>query len=90
MPEPTREEILDWDRRHVWHPATQMAEYEPLVIERADGCALVLCHNKKVGWAAILTAAKISVAFRSRYFAQPGSRHVSTTGVVPGAFLCFN
>jgi len=41
MPEPTREELLNWDRRHVWHPFTQMAEYEPLVIERADGCTLV-------------------------------------------------
>jgi adenosylmethionine-8-amino-7-oxononanoate aminotransferase len=37
---PTREEFLDWDRRHVWHAFTQMAEYEPLVIERAEGCTL--------------------------------------------------
>ncbi|HKD36524.1 MAG TPA: aspartate aminotransferase family protein [Pirellulales bacterium] len=37
---PTREQLLDWDRRHVWHAFTQMAEYEPLVIERAESCTL--------------------------------------------------
>jgi adenosylmethionine-8-amino-7-oxononanoate aminotransferase len=37
---PTREQLLDWDRRHVWHAFTQMAEYEPVVIERAEGCTL--------------------------------------------------
>lgn len=37
---PTREELLRWDREHFWHPFTQMAEYEPLVIERAEGCTL--------------------------------------------------
>ncbi len=35
-----RDELLDYDRRLVWHAFTQMAEYEPLVIERADGCTL--------------------------------------------------
>lgn len=30
-----------WDRQIVWHPFTQMAEYEPLIIERAQGCTLV-------------------------------------------------
>ena len=39
--EPTREELLDWDRRHHWHAFTQMAEYEPLVIARAEGCRLI-------------------------------------------------
>jgi adenosylmethionine---8-amino-7-oxononanoate aminotransferase len=37
---PTREQLLDWDRRLVWHAFTQMAEYEPLVIDRAEGCTL--------------------------------------------------
>jgi adenosylmethionine---8-amino-7-oxononanoate aminotransferase len=37
---PTREELIDWDRRHYWHAFTQMAEYEPLVIARAEGCRL--------------------------------------------------
>jgi adenosylmethionine-8-amino-7-oxononanoate aminotransferase len=40
MNEPTAEELLRWDREHFWHPFTQMAEYEPLVIERAEGCTL--------------------------------------------------
>jgi adenosylmethionine-8-amino-7-oxononanoate aminotransferase len=35
-----RDELLRWDREHVWHAFTQMAEYEPLVIERAEGCTL--------------------------------------------------
>jgi adenosylmethionine---8-amino-7-oxononanoate aminotransferase len=38
---PTREELFRWDREIVWHAFTQMAEYEPLVIERAEGCTLV-------------------------------------------------
>jgi adenosylmethionine-8-amino-7-oxononanoate aminotransferase len=38
---PTREELRDWDRRHHWHAFTQMAEYEPLIIERAVGCRLI-------------------------------------------------
>ncbi len=38
---PTREQLDAWDRRHVWHAFTQMAEYEPLIIERAKGCVLV-------------------------------------------------
>lgn len=29
-----------WDREHVWHAFTQMAEYQPFLIERADGCTL--------------------------------------------------
>ena len=33
--------LLDWDRTLVWHAFTQMAEYEPFVIERAEGCTLV-------------------------------------------------
>ena len=41
MTKPTKEELTDWDRRLVWHAFTQMAEYEPLIIERASGCTLV-------------------------------------------------
>lgn len=29
-----------WDRQHYWHAFTQMAEYQPLIIERASGCWL--------------------------------------------------
>jgi adenosylmethionine-8-amino-7-oxononanoate aminotransferase len=38
---PSHAELRDWDRRHHWHAFTQMAEYEPLIIERADGCRLI-------------------------------------------------
>jgi adenosylmethionine-8-amino-7-oxononanoate aminotransferase len=37
----TRDELLEWDRRHYWHAFTQMAEYEPLVIAQAEGCRLI-------------------------------------------------
>src|SRR3954467_11017801 len=38
---PTRDELREWDRRHHWHAFTQMAEYEPLIINRAEGCRLI-------------------------------------------------
>jgi len=34
---PTHSEITHWDTHHHWHAFTQMAEYESLVIERAEG-----------------------------------------------------
>ena len=37
---PTSDQIEKWDRQHVWHAFTQMAEYEPFVIDRAEGCLL--------------------------------------------------
>lgn len=37
---PTREELRQWDRENVWHAFTQMAEHEPFLVERADGCKL--------------------------------------------------
>jgi adenosylmethionine-8-amino-7-oxononanoate aminotransferase len=40
-PEPTRDELVRWDREIVWHAFTQMSEHEPLIIERARGCTLV-------------------------------------------------
>src|SRR5688572_10824065 len=44
---PTPAELTDWDRRHFWHAFTQMSEYEPLVIERAEGCWLVDVHGRR-------------------------------------------
>ncbi len=38
---PSLEDLRRWDREIVWHAFTQMAEYEPLLIERAHGCVLV-------------------------------------------------
>lgn len=36
----TPELLRRWDREHVWHAFTQMQEYEPLLIERGEGCWL--------------------------------------------------
>ena len=44
---PTPAELTAWDRDHFWHAFTQMAEYEPLVIERAEGCWLVDIHGRR-------------------------------------------
>src|SRR5580765_3777807 len=38
---PSPDDLRQWDRTHVWHAFTQMAEYEPLLIERGHGCTLV-------------------------------------------------
>jgi len=35
------EQLQDFDRKHLWHAFTQMAEYEPFIIERAEGCWLI-------------------------------------------------
>jgi adenosylmethionine-8-amino-7-oxononanoate aminotransferase len=35
------DDLRTWDRSHLWHAFTQMAEYEPLLIERAEGCTLI-------------------------------------------------
>ncbi len=40
MQEPSKEQLRDWDRSLVWHAFTQMAEYEPLIFERGEGCTL--------------------------------------------------
>ena len=37
---PSLELLETWDREHVWHAFTQMAEYEPLLIERGNGVYL--------------------------------------------------
>jgi adenosylmethionine---8-amino-7-oxononanoate aminotransferase len=40
MSAPGSEDLKTWDRTLVWHAFTQMAEYEPLILERARGCVL--------------------------------------------------
>jgi adenosylmethionine---8-amino-7-oxononanoate aminotransferase len=35
------DDLRFFDRHHVWHAFTQMQEYEPLLIERGEGCWLV-------------------------------------------------
>lgn len=37
----SRDDLVRLDREAVWHAFTQMAEYEPFIIERAQGCTLV-------------------------------------------------
>jgi adenosylmethionine-8-amino-7-oxononanoate aminotransferase len=47
---PTREQLEQWDRDHVWHPFTPMREYaaeRPIVIEGAHGCFLVDLDGKE-------------------------------------------
>ena len=34
-------DLAHFDRHHVWHAFTQMEEYEPLLIERGEGCWLI-------------------------------------------------
>lgn len=41
-------ELYDWDRTHHWHAFTQMAEYEPLVIERAEGVWLYDTRGRRL------------------------------------------
>jgi adenosylmethionine-8-amino-7-oxononanoate aminotransferase len=35
------DELRRWDKDHVWHAFTQMAEHQPLLIQSAHGCTLV-------------------------------------------------
>jgi adenosylmethionine-8-amino-7-oxononanoate aminotransferase len=41
-------QLITWDREHVWHAFTQMAEYEPLLIERAEGCVLIDAQGRRL------------------------------------------
>lgn len=44
---PTPESLAKWDRDHYWHAFTQMAEYEPLIIESAEGVWLYDIHGNR-------------------------------------------
>ncbi len=47
---PTREQLEDWDRQHVWHPFTPMQAYaaeRPLIVAEARGCMLVDLDGKE-------------------------------------------
>ena len=35
------QQLLNWDQQHFWHSFTQMAEYQPWVIQRGEGCKLI-------------------------------------------------
>ena len=44
----TEKEWLDhWDKNHVWHAFTQMQDYDPLVIDSAEGIWLKDIHGRK-------------------------------------------
>ena len=46
----TTDELVAWDRRYLWHPFTQMADWlaeEPLVIAEAEGCMLVDTNGRR-------------------------------------------
>jgi len=38
---PTTQQLTQWDKHYVWHAFTQMACYDPLIIESAEGCELI-------------------------------------------------
>lgn len=42
-----QDQLEVWDREIVWHAFTQMAEYEPLLIERARGCTLTAIDGRQ-------------------------------------------
>ncbi len=47
-PSPSPSTLSKWDRQYVWHPFTQMKEWEeedPLIIERGDGIYLYDVHG---------------------------------------------
>ncbi|HXC93992.1 MAG TPA: adenosylmethionine--8-amino-7-oxononanoate transaminase [Geobacteraceae bacterium] len=50
MIDPSKETLQDFDRRYVWHPFTQMKEWEAesqIVITRGEGCWLVDCDGNR-------------------------------------------
>lgn len=47
MNRPSPEQLEAWDRQYVWHAFTQMRDYVPLIIERADGCILTDIHGRE-------------------------------------------
>jgi len=47
---PTARQLRDWDHRYLWHPFTQMQEWEqeaPLIIERGKGVYLIDTEGKR-------------------------------------------
>lgn len=40
-------ELENWDSQYYWHAFTQMQEYQPLVIERAEGIWLYDCNGSR-------------------------------------------
>ncbi len=50
MTEPTPETLRDWDRNHLWHPFTALADWaasEPLIVDRGEGVYLFDIHGRR-------------------------------------------
>ena len=45
---PDWNQFAQWDRHYVWHAFTQMQDYEPLMIESAEGCVLTDVHGNQL------------------------------------------
>ena len=60
MPDYDTQTLREWDRRHIWHPFTQMKEWEesePVVIVEGEGSWIIDSEGKRYldGVAAIWT-----------------------------------
>ena len=48
--QPSTKQLIDWDHRYLWHPFTQMQEWEqekPVIIEKGNGSYLIDTDGKK-------------------------------------------
>jgi len=48
--QPTTRQLIEWDRRYLWHPFTQMQEWEqedPVIIDRGKGSYLIDTEGKR-------------------------------------------
>jgi adenosylmethionine-8-amino-7-oxononanoate aminotransferase len=48
--QPSTKQLIDWDHRYLWHPFTQMREWEreePLIIERGKGSYLIDSEGRR-------------------------------------------
>lgn len=45
---PTAKQLTEWDKHYVWHAFTQMACYDPLIIEAAEGCELIDIEGRRL------------------------------------------
>ena len=73
-PSPTLEQLKHWDRTLVWHAFTQMAEYEPLIIERGEGCTLFDIDGRRYSTASAACGAT-SMAIAIRGSTRPSARN---------------
>ncbi len=46
--QPTNAQLKQWDREIVWHAFTQMAEYQPFIIDHAQGCTITCIDGREL------------------------------------------